>query len=83
MSNAKEVFAGPCQSCLRKEENVLTLYQSYVMLSGIFETEFRKLTHLWGMVGWKAFTTMKIALLSLFDTFHIFCYLKFCIQLNI
>lgn len=47
------------------------------MLSGSLENEFGKLPHLWEWVGWKAFTTKMIAVLSLFDTFGILYYMKY------
>lgn len=79
----EEVFAGLCQSWSWREENVQTLSQSHVVLSGIFKMEFGKLLHLWVMVSLKAFTTKMIFGLSLFDTYCIFYYVKYWIQLNI
>lgn len=66
-----------------REENVQTLSQSHVVLSGILKTEFGKLSHLWVTVSLKVFTTETIFGLSLFDTSCIFYYVKYWIQLNI
>lgn len=78
----QEVFAGLCQSWSSREENVQTLSQSCVVLSGILKIEFWKLPYLWVRVSLKAFDTNTIFGLFLFDTSHIFYYTKYWIQLN-